>query len=700
MASAPSTASRSPETAAPASASPGGSAQPAIDITAVTTHDDLLLELGQTLDGQASVHPVDTLEAAFESLSAGKRAQVLVIDARAVANVRAAVDGAATQAPRAVVLVFAESGAEKQLSADLKGSKVFALLTTPVDPRKTQAVFEGAIAEALAAKSGGATARSAAPAADLTIGAFRPANSQAGTGSLGGAGSKSRLLLIGAAVAALAAAGGAVWYFTHGNAPAVSAPVASAPAPVAAAAPAPAQEAPPPAPVATETTLIAGKVDELLEKARLAMKERRFTEPAGDNALLYYRSTAAADPTNGEARDGLQRVASVLAARFEEALNGARFEEAAQTLANFKLATPADARTAQFEHRLYSAELVKALAEPNLERAAAIVRQAQQSGAVPAETLAKWRADIARHAEDAKVTRLATLVEDRIKDGRLTDGEDSARAYLAQLSAAAPGAPAAARAQRELIAAYLKKARDAALAKNGAEQDRWLTEARAAGAKTSDLNAYQKDLTSSRQKATQAESEHTLALVRERLRDGRLTDPATDSAAFYLAQLQASDPANAGIADASRDLSAKLLERARSAAGAGRAVDADLLQARRFGASAAEVGAVQALQSQPKNASVDSAALAANLKRVRAPAPDYPENAYNQKISGSVTLQFTVDTKGETRDIRVVEATPPGVFDRAAINAVKHWRYAPMVVNGGPVEVPAVKALIRFELPK
>jgi protein TonB len=660
----------------------------------------LLLELGPSLDGQAAVRPVDTLDSAFEGLTSGKRAQVLVIDARAVPNVRAAVDAAAARAPRAVVLVFAEGGTEKQIGTALKGSSVFAVLSTPVDARKTQAVFEGAIAAALEAKAGGSPARSAAPAADLTIGDFRPASAKLASSPFGGDGKSSRLLLIAAAVAALGAAGGAFWYFTHGQPQAAPAPsLATAPAPVAAPA-APAQEASPPAPVVAETSLVHGKVDELLEKARLAMKERRFTEPAGDNALLYYRSAAAADAENGEARDGLQRVASVLAQRFDEALNGARFEEAAQTLANFKLATPADARGPQFELRLYTAEINRALADANLERAAAILRQGQQSGVVPADTLAKWRTDIARRVEDSKVTRLAGLIEDRIRDGRLSDGDDSAKAYLAQLTTAAASNAATQRAQRDLIAAYLKKARDAALAKNGAEQDRWLNEARAAGAKSADIAAFQKDLVSSRQRAAQAEGERTLALVRERLRDGRLTDPATDSAAFYLAQLQASDATNAGIAEASRELSTKLLERARVAAGSGRAVDADLAQARRFGAAAGDIAAVQALQNQPKNAATDPAALAANLKRLRAPPPDYPENAYNQKISGAVTLQFTVDTKGETRDIRVVEATPPGVFDRAATNAVKHWRYAPVLVNGGPVEVPGVKTLIRFELPK
>jgi outer membrane biosynthesis protein TonB len=39
------------------------------------------------------------------------------------------------------------------------------------------------------------------------------------------------------------------------------------------------------------------------------------------------------------------------------------------------------------------------------------------------------------------------------------------------------------------------------------------------------------------------------------------------------------------------------------------------------------------------------------------------------------------------------------VFDSAALNAIRHWRYAPTVINGTPVEVP-VRTLMRFELPK
>src|SRR5207248_2347716 len=397
--------------------------RPAVDVTALTTRDDFLLELGQALGRQAAVRPVESLEETLRSMAGAKRPQVLAIDAREVPDVRAAVDAAHAQVPRAVVLVFAEGPAEKELGAALKDT-VFAVLPTSIEPRKTRAVFADAMAAALQPPP----SAHATPAAawERTIGAFRR-QPQAGEEL---AGSRPRLVLIGAALAAALVAAG-VWFFMSGRA----GPVNPATRPAAAAA-APAAHALTPA--APAASLLEGKVDELLEKARLAMHERRYTEPATDNALLYYRSAAAVDPVSGEAQDGLQRVAGVLAARFEEALSGGRVDEAVLTLANFKVASAGDPRTAGFEQRLFSAEVSRALADRNVDRAAALLHQAQQSGSLPADQLARWRTDIARRQEEVKVQRLATLVEDRIRDGKLTEGDDSAKSHLQQLQSGAP----------------------------------------------------------------------------------------------------------------------------------------------------------------------------------------------------------------------------------------------------------------------
>ena len=85
MASA-SNASRAAETSSSAASSAGtgsgSNTRPSVDVTAITTRDDFLLELGDALGGQASVRPVDSMAAAMEFLSNAKRGQVLVMDTR------------------------------------------------------------------------------------------------------------------------------------------------------------------------------------------------------------------------------------------------------------------------------------------------------------------------------------------------------------------------------------------------------------------------------------------------------------------------------------------------------------------------------------------------------------------------------------------------------------------------------------------
>ena len=142
--------------------------------------------------------------------------------------------------------------------------------------------------------------------------------------------------------------------------------------------------------------------------------------------------------------------------------------------------------------------------------------------------------------------------------------------------------------------------------------------------KAADISAFQRDLTNAALKATQAESERNLQAARDRMRDGRLSDPAQDSAAFYLTQVQASDPNNPALADAGHELAAKFLDRARTAVAAGKPADADLAQARHWGADPKDLQAVQQ-QAAPRNAGMpDAATLAASLKRLRTTPPEYP----------------------------------------------------------------------------
>lgn len=720
MASPASNASRGHETGAGAPSSAGTPAstnKPAVDLTAITTRDDFLLELGEALGGQASVRPVDSITGALEYIQSTKRGQVLVIDTRDLTDVRADVEQAHTQAPHAVVLVFATSEAEKQVSAAVKGSNAFAVLPIPIDKRKTGAVLDAAMNDAVAKK---ATARPSA-SQGMTVESFQP-RLETGSSEPPEPEKSKAPLFIAVGVVAVALAGGGYFYLNSGKHAAT--PAASSTAKTATPAPSsPAADATAaggadaslePTPT-VDMSIVKGKVDDLLEKARLAMRERRYLEPVGDNALLYYRSAAAADPNNGEAKDGMQRVASVAASRFEESMNNGKYDEASLALANLKVAAPEDPRNGQFELKLFNGQVSKALADGNVDRASALVRQAQNSPNIPADQLAKVRADIARHQDDAKILKLAGLVSDRIRDGRLIDPpEDSAKTYMQQLHDLAPSNTNTQRANRELNSAYLRKARDT---KNSTEADRWIAEARAGGMSAAEIASVQRELANQRQKAAAQEAERLLQATRDRIRDGRLTDPANDSANYYLTQLQGADPTNAGFAQVSKDLANKLLERARASAAAGKTtlVEPDLTLARHWGADQKDTQAITAsLMKMPapttggvnrspagvggNAAGLTPTQLAASLKRTKYTPPEFPPKALAQKISGSVTVEYVVDTSGNPRDVRVVEATPPGVFDKAAITAIKHWHYDPVIANGAPVEVP-VRTAIRFELP-
>jgi TonB family protein len=77
------------------------------------------------------------------------------------------------------------------------------------------------------------------------------------------------------------------------------------------------------------------------------------------------------------------------------------------------------------------------------------------------------------------------------------------------------------------------------------------------------------------------------------------------------------------------------------------------------------------------------------------PAPDYPDAAGG--ASGRVTVQFTIDAQGRISDAKVVESTLPGVFDNAAVSAVKTWRYLPRRVDGRAVEQPANRIALEFK---
>ncbi|MBB84852.1 MAG: protein TonB [Deltaproteobacteria bacterium] len=82
---------------------------------------------------------------------------------------------------------------------------------------------------------------------------------------------------------------------------------------------------------------------------------------------------------------------------------------------------------------------------------------------------------------------------------------------------------------------------------------------------------------------------------------------------------------------------------------------------------------------------------------VRVP-PQYPERALQRGIEGRVLIEFTISRSGSVKDAKVIAYEPSTIFNKAALKAVKQWKYNPKIVNGKAVEQPGVRIAIPFRL--
>jgi protein TonB len=74
------------------------------------------------------------------------------------------------------------------------------------------------------------------------------------------------------------------------------------------------------------------------------------------------------------------------------------------------------------------------------------------------------------------------------------------------------------------------------------------------------------------------------------------------------------------------------------------------------------------------------------LSRVQ---PQYPAHLAAQGLEATVLLQAVIGTKGQVVAAEAKNWKIDPDFVRAAVDAVKQWRYEPTLLNGVPVEVVA-----------
>jgi protein TonB len=94
------------------------------------------------------------------------------------------------------------------------------------------------------------------------------------------------------------------------------------------------------------------------------------------------------------------------------------------------------------------------------------------------------------------------------------------------------------------------------------------------------------------------------------------------------------------------------------------------------------VGGLPTAPAEPPRVRVGGSIIAPKLlKKV---APPYPELARASRVGGIVILEAVVGTNGHVKSVSVLRGHP--LLDPGSIEAVKQWRYQPLLLNGVPTE--------------
>jgi TonB family protein len=428
--------------------------------------------------------------------------------------------------------------------------------------------------------------------------------------------------------------------------------------------------------------------------------------------VLVMRQKAPPGPETREAAaplapgplTGLSEAQERLLAHIESALLEDRLDEATTSIEAARRAGVDGNRIAYLTAQLAkSREQIKAAAAKAKSRSEARATDGAnpQPSASPSASQPSGPSVAGAPATSNSVTGLLSLAAERIKQGRLVEPEtDSAVRYVKQALQIDPDGNGAQAAKQTLSIALLVEVHSAIDHREFGRANNLLDAAEGIVA-PANLDSNRQLLAAAHRQADAAAQDQLLKSALERLRQDRLVEPANDSAKYYLMTLRDVDPNNAGLATVTQELGLRLVTRARHALDLGQfdAARGALDEAASLGYSSAELnatrGQIDAAQSQQQLlANIIDAKQLTLMKSVN---PVYPQKATAASTQGWVELDFTVGVNGTVSDVAVHAATPPGVFDQAALAALAQWRYQPVLRDGKPTPQRA-RIRIRFAL--
>jgi len=663
-----------------------------LPVLLISGDDTLWPQIGAHVGGDLVLKQVDSIDELFTATASGQPAIVLW-DARNQTDAAGVLSRLQMHSPRFAVVALDEAGGANAWTNPIALRQVVAHVAVPIPAANLTAALESAREEVnvrITLLGDGSAAASA------------PGSSDAGSPEAGSpaapSGPRNIPWIPVSVIAGVLVAGiGAYLVLRPSDTPVKPAPAASAEQ---------AQQQPAKAPAGADE-----KVDLLIEKAGRAMVDRHFIDPADGSALTLYRNALVLDPNNGEAHQGLQRLAEILFTRAQSALDERKFDVALQALESARSINPGDRRLSALDERIASlraelgpAQIMATINAGNFDRAGQLIDEAARTKSLSAAKLAQLRDELRRRHQDSDVANFVKLIDTRLQQDKLVEPRNDSAAYYLTQARAAGASAAALQPQSQEIYKRLAQAEHAAIdQRRFADADRVLADLRTYGAPAATIASLQHDLSSARsqQAAAAPEQPQYLDLAQSRLAQGKLTEPDNDSALFYVNQLRATDPKNSGLARISSAVQAQILEQARAALDGAQPARAETLlqMAAGLGASADLAPLNQRLAQLKLTATGPPEVLEASLARAKAIELDYPTDALRRGVEGWVDVAYVVTAEGKVTTINVLDSSPKKVFDTAATRALARMRYKPATQGGKSIAV-STKLRISFRLSK
>ena len=638
----------------------------------VLTRDRALVE---TLRVLGSEHSVSTVEA--ESDLAGEllshQTGVAIIDAAAASTpVERLTERLKSQFPDLVLIVAGRLDDQSALAAQITSGTVYRFLHKPVSEQRVKLFVDAAWRRHDQELSGVADPMGTTGVLPNERAPFP----------------RSALLVGGVLLTALVAVGG--WFITRKpSATPTSTP--SAGAPLAAA---PRDE----------------QFENLLTRADQAFDAGALVAPAGENAAELYEQAFHRNGSDPRAAAGIEKVIDKLLSAAEAQLAAQHLEEAQKLTEQARAIKPDHVRVAflaaqigKERERSVLTEARQAASSGHIEQAIAVLDGAPNEGK-HSTLVDEARQQLEQKKLDGRVSDYLTKAAERMRRGELVEpAQDNARFFIESARAVAPNEPEVRQAARQLDDRLVAEVRKALAAGNAEVAQHWIDVAADAGVSHDEIT----DLTREAQRVQTSAKADAMArlslLFNQRLTQGRVLDPATDSAKFYLTQLVQADATHPSTVLARQALANRTLDEARAAVrhqdfpGARRW----LTEAHTAGSDDASVSAVEhdMTAAQDSTKQVAEIVNAGTLQLAHYTPPTFPAGALQRKLSGWVDVQFLVKSDGSVSDVTIMGAQPVGVFEQAATDAVKKWRYTPAQRDGHPVDQRA-RLRMKFALDK